>query len=430
MAAGVFQALPPGAPQVAFLRELQQVQGNRAVARLIQRAAPAHIVSARAAPPVLADLQAFRDRGPRSAGAPGTILSIQRSTGRSANRLLQRCGGEVHEGCSCAEEPELEPVSRTVEPAAGAQPIWRFTDGTPEAPSADLPDGSPFARMDAALLAMLGRSLTGKTFWRWVNDKPTNLGAALDLLAIADVNTLVQLYGRLEKAGLWGFIGTMTGLWSTSSLGITFNETGSIQAGLPEKTFCKDTAVGESYHLGKSCWREMVEPGTPGLHVCVPGEVHIDPHQTVSGKVPGVMVGGPSWVTFGSVCWYSLLNLVDHMQDVEGGRAVNVFTRRGQDYDRIKKQRSRIDGLVAKHPDLATQKPALDALEGRLNAVGVKMKPWAIRGFEGTDGSAEAKEVLDELTAIEAGIVDVEREINAAKAGDAMPPPGARSRYY
>ncbi len=350
--------------------------------------------------------------------------AVQRMINRPPTRLIQRCGGEVHEGCACADEPA--PVSRTPDTATTTAPIRRFTDGTADAPSPDLPDGSPYAGMPAPLLDMLRRTLTGKTCAYWAGQKPTNLGAAIGLLSSADINTLMQLHKRLTGVGLWSFIGTMTEVWSTSSLGIHFNETGSIQGGLPEKSFCKDTAVGELYHSGRSCWREMVDPGTPGLHVCVPGEVHIDPHQTVSGKIPGVGFGGPSWVSFGSVCWYSLLTLVDHMKDVEGGRAVNVFTRRGQDYGRIKDIRPRIDGLVKEHPDLAGQKAALDALDARLDAVGKTMEPWAIRGFEGTDGSAEAKGVLDELTAIESGITDVDRLVTEAGTADVAPPPGSR----
>lgn len=335
----------------------------------------------------------------------------------------------MHDGCGCAEGKPRDDLLPLPAPAAGVQPIRRFTDGTPEAPSPDLPDGSQYASLPAPLLAMLRRTLAAKSYWRWVNGKPTNLGAALELVGNSDINTLVQLYTRLNALGLWTYIGTIKGLWSTSSLGIDFTESGSIQGALPEDKFCKDTAVGESYHKGKSCWREMVDPGTPGLHVCVPGGVHIDPHQAVSGKGTGISFGGASWVSFPSRCMYSLMSWIDHMRDVEGGRAVNVFTRRDQDYQRIERERTRIDGLLTEHPGLSTQKDALAALSRRLDTVGVTMRGWALRGFEGIDGSAEAKVVLDELTAIEQGISEVGQAVTTATTADTTPPPGAKEPY-
>lgn len=75
MAAGVFQAIPPGALRMAFLQDLQRVQGNRAVARVIQRDPPTPTVIAGTAPPVPADLQAFRGRGPMPAAATGTTVT-------------------------------------------------------------------------------------------------------------------------------------------------------------------------------------------------------------------------------------------------------------------------------------------------------------------------------------------------------------------
>ena len=348
-----------------------------------------------------------------------------------ARAPIQRCGGEVHEGCSCADDAarhqddDHEP-SAPVAQRSLSRTIQRFTDGTPEAPSPDLPDGSPYASLPAPLLDMLRRTLAAKSFWRWANGKPTNLGKALDLLGPADINTLVQLQKRLSGAGLWGFIGTMKTVWSTSSLGINFDETGSIQGGIAKDKFCKDSSIGQSYHSGKQCWREMVDPGTPGLHVCLPGEVHIDPHQTVSGSARGIQFGGGSWISFPSLCFYDLLSLAGHMMDVEGGRAVNVFTRRDHAYQTIDKLRKRIEPLKARNPSLTSQLASLDALSGRLDTQSAIMRGWAIRGFEGDDGSAEAKAVVAEIVAVEEAFKPIEAAlVEPERTESGLPPPGA-----
>ena len=331
------------------------------------------------------------------------MLRLQVAAGnRAVSRMLvvQRCGGEVHAGCPCAEE--ATPVQR-----GGVQQdtVQRFTDGTPEAPSPELPPGSPYAGMHPDLLAMLGRTLVAKTYWHWVNVRPTNLGAALDALGAADINTLVQLHIKLAAAGLWGNIQTIKGVWSTSSLGVDYNGPDMSAAVDGNPDFCRDTAIGESMHKGQSCWRQMVTPGTPGLHACMPGSVHIDPHQTVeTSRGTGWAFGGRWGVRLVDRCKYAFAAWFDHMADVEGGRPVNVFTRVDQDRKRIAQLRG---GLTGDAAHIA----ALDALNARLDALTPTLRRWATTGMEGSDEpAAEVSTVQAELTAIEDGVAKVDQE--------------------
>jgi hypothetical protein len=308
--------------------------------------------------------------------------------------------------------------------------VQRFTDGTPDAPSPELPPGSPYASMDGELLAMLGRTLTGKTLWNFKNKSPTNLGAALDLLGPADINTLVQLRKRLADVGMWSYITTISAVWSTSSLGVDFAGPGGMQEAVDgHKDFCKDTVVGEViYHKGKSCWREMVDPGTAGLHVCLPGSVHIDPHQAVEKeRGTSVELGGDGWgIKLGERCKYAFFAWLDHMGDVEGGKDVNVFTRfdnlRKSEGGRVQEVRQRVRDLGGKHADFAERSLArLATLDTRLAALEPTLRAWAIKGFEGTDGGADTKRVLGELDAIEKELASVRQECSSLELRDNPP---------
>ena len=74
MTAGVFEAMPPGALRMDLLMRMQGLQGNRAVARIVQRDPPTPTVIAGEAPPVPADLQTFRDKGAMPAAVAGTTV--------------------------------------------------------------------------------------------------------------------------------------------------------------------------------------------------------------------------------------------------------------------------------------------------------------------------------------------------------------------
>ena len=364
-------------------------------------------------------------------------LNIQRSATRSApgSGLIQRCNGEVHAGCACAENvpgvlPLLhdgeddhrngEVLSRTVQrDAASAQVVQRdFVDGTVDAPSPDLPPGSQYASMDPELLAMLGRTLTRKTLWIFNGAQATNLGMALDHLSPADINTLVQLHTRMSAVGLWHFIDTISGVWSTSSLGVDFTGPGGIEAEVDARPdFCKDTAIGESYHQGQSCWREMVPSGTPGLHVCGPGSIHIDPHQTVESERGTGWTFGDWSIQFTEVCKYSFLAWIGHMMDVEGGRDVNVFTRFDHDRTsrpegRITQVRTELETLRGTDAEFVERTlPRLAALDDRLAALEPILRGWAAQGLEAGNGPADAQRVLGELDAVEAEADQIRNEI-------------------
>jgi hypothetical protein len=257
---------------------------------------------------------------------------------------------------------------------------------------------------------MLGRTLVAKTFWRWAG-KAKNLGEAMDLLGSDDINTLVQLCRRLKGAGLFSSIQSISGLWSTSSLGITFAPANAIGPAALGQKFCKDDSLGQSYHPGKECWREKVEPGSPGLHVCLPGEVHIDPHQAVSSvlpEAPGIQFGGGSLISFPTFCVYSLIALVGHMGDVVGERPVNVFERYAADRKKIAACRERLGKLEHQHDDA---RDGLVLLDKRLDPISAVLRRWSIQGLEGGDGTAEATQTLDQLSSIESEIDRVDSNL-------------------
>lgn len=348
---------------------------------------------------------------------PASWYALQRTAGNRAVTSLfatvQRCGDERRAGCPCVDEA---PAVQT-QPVGQGHVAQRFVDGTPDSPSADLPPGSQYVGMTADLLAMLGRTLVAKTYWHWVNTRPTNLGAALDALGPADLNTLVQLHRRLSAIGLWSSIQTIKSVWSTSSLGVSYNGSDMSAVVNSHRAFCKDTVVGESYHPGKLCWREMVTPGLPGLHVCMPGEVHIDPHQTVeTTSGTGWRFGGRWGIELAPRCRYAIGAWFGHMADVEGGRAVNVFTRNDRLAARIGELRRRTEGFQQTHQSLATEvSSSLDAQRARLDALAPTLRRWAVQGFEGTDPTTETQRVLGELTAVEAEVDAAESRLDTAR---------------
>jgi hypothetical protein len=367
-----------------------------------------------------------RQRVPESASqAPlgvDLLLRLQRSVGNAAvsnlvrstrrSTPLQRgCGAECTcETCQSSAAAKERVMAQAALPSGGSPSLQgEFVDGTADAPSDQLPPGSAYASMDADLLAMLGRTLKAKSFWRWANARPTNLGAALDLLGPADLDTLVQLKGRLMARGLWANIETIRNLWSTSSLGVDYNGPSMQSAVDASDQFCKDTMVGESYHDG-SCWREVVQANTPGLHFCTPNSVHIDPHQTSVGRHWGIDVGGDSIIgSRSNVCSYSLVAFISHMTDVEGGRAVNMFER----FEALSARIARLKDGAAKRSD-----PVAIGAVSRLNdydqkaqALAPVLRGWAVQGFEGGDAGPQVQRTDQEMDTIEQGCKQVEADL-------------------
>lgn len=206
-----------------------------------------------------------------------------------------------------------------------------------------------------------------------------------------------------------------------SSLGIDFTETGGMQAAVEAGNFCKDDSIGQIYHSGKDCWREMVDSGTPGLHACFPGSIHIDPHQTVSGRAPGIEFGYGGF-GFRMFCFYNLLSLVGHMADVEGGRPVNVFTREPALRARIQPTADRIAGQVAAHPELSTHQSAVAGLAARLDTVEPVLRRWSVQGLEGGDGTPEVSRVLGEIQAVENELDSARELLDNLDAGSSPQP--------
>ena len=72
--ANAFAAMPTGGLQAEMLRRMQGVQGNRALARIIQREPPTPSAIAGQPAAVPAELQTFRDKGPMPAAVAGTTV--------------------------------------------------------------------------------------------------------------------------------------------------------------------------------------------------------------------------------------------------------------------------------------------------------------------------------------------------------------------
>ena len=258
---------------------------------------------------------------------------------------------------------------------------------------------------------MLGRTLKAKTFWRFAGGQPTNLEKAIDLLPVADIDTLVQLKTRMSAYGLWSYVETIKGLWSTSSLGIEYNGPTMQNAIDGSKNFCKDTMVGESYHGGASCWREVVAANTPGLHFCAPNSIHIDPHQTSVGKGWGIEVGGGKIGTRNDVCSYSLLAFISHMADVEGGRTVNMFERYDKLVERIKVLRPKAEQHDAANLPPGRLAARVNDLDQRAQVIRPVLQAWAAQGFEGGDAGAQVKSTDATMDEIENGCEEIEAAV-------------------
>lgn len=348
---------------------------------------------------------------PGSGVSLGLLAGLQRVAGNAAvHHLVQRSATVKRCG---ADEPAAQVAQR-----AAILFVQRddYQDGTPENPNPELPPGSAYAHLDPELRATLGRTLTAHAYGPWAGSKPTNLGAALDQMGVENINTLVQLKGRMFPIGLWSKVETIKNVWTTSSLGIDYNGP-SMQGDLDAaQNFCKDTSIGEAYHSG-NCWREVVEANTPGLHFCTPNSIHIDPHQTSVGQQGGVQFGGGSIMSYrGNYCKYSLIAFVSHMMDVEGGRAVNVFHRYAMMRDRIRTLRDRAQKMRERGLNVDAQVTTLETLEQRRLALDPTLRGWAVQGFEGGDAGAEAARVGKEMNDIEAQCQRVTTELEGVEA--------------
>jgi hypothetical protein len=200
---------------------------------------------------------------------------------RSSPITLQRCGAEIHEGCPCAQGKALPPLSMPALPVAQLQPT------TDQPAPGDLKADSPYRRLPAPLLAVIKKSYTDKTMLFGHGDQES-LDDVLDRQSTTVISALVRIYSR--GAAIWSFVDSIVWVWITDNWGMEFKPTGgNLQGTLKnDPRFCKDSALGQIYHSGSECWREMTDGGA-GLHVCLGGKtsMHVDPHMPVKKKGGG-----------------------------------------------------------------------------------------------------------------------------------------------
>jgi hypothetical protein len=139
----------------------------------------------------------------------------------------------------------------------------------------------------------------------------------MDLLQPPELDALRQVHSRLAALGWWRHLTTMTTVWATTSLGIDYSATTPLSdLADASKGFCIDTLLGGIMHRPHTCWREIVAPGTPGLHLCGPSSVHVDTHQVSGSSIPGISYGPDGLGVEERVCWYISPSLIDHWRDV------------------------------------------------------------------------------------------------------------------
>jgi len=213
--------------------------------------------------------------------------------------------------------------------------------------SCSLPPSSPFASWPTALLETLCRSyqahgskVDGRTIaslpeaFEWGNEKePADFAEALTK---AHVENIKVVYDRaVLHSGLWKFVDFIFENWKSDNCGMVFSMTFENKHSLrsfldASPRFCRDTPYMQYFHQDHKgagervlvpthqCWREVVN-GSPGLHICLKNNdhfnnsVHVDPHQIVTGKYPGICTESAE---LGGTCQYDLLSMVKHGYDI------------------------------------------------------------------------------------------------------------------
>lgn len=357
---------------------------------------------------------------------PQTLLRLQRTHGNAAvcqlvgpaaratptvtaSAQVQRCGGEVHDGCSCAEdteEPALDPGATVADQAAngpGATSVQR--DGPTPAADADktaIPADSPWARTPPRLMTVLTASYRNNTMM-FAHGPDETLVQVLDRVGLSVISIASEIYERMQARGIWGFVKDITWVWLTTSRGLTFNTTGGLRGAVNSNPgFCKEFLVASmAYHGTTDMWRELVTTGTPGLHIGAaeePASVHIDMHQ--------VALPPPLFNT--GYCAYDPIALVGHWGDLQGNDST-VFSRADSDRSRMDAEARTISAGRTTAPNRAGDLDALNArltlAQARMNGILPRLRMLATAGMEGeqeatkTDG-AEVDAIDTEVTAI------------------------------
>lgn len=372
-----------------------------------------------------------------SATRARAVLGMQAELGNAAvARMLrvQRCGGQVHAGCGCAggagQAREDEEVLR-----ADGRAVQRQPNPPPSAATEDksqLKPDSPYRKFPGPLIETLRRSYQAQSML--MGHKPDeSLDDVLDRISLASLNGLAQVYSR--AGGLWDFVDTITWTWATSSRGFRFKPAkGGLQAAvIADPRFCKDTKVGQIYHSGQECWREMVTGG-PGLHVCIGGEYefHIDPHQAVAGKGHGALTGiakgaaavlglgfggifgaaaaaaatdqllGGGSGDMGDYCIYDPVGFLSHGKDVFlGGNEPDVPERADNAQSEIGNLLGRIGKLSSEHAkDCAGFKTDLETDRDNLKKLMPKLRAFSAGQYNLDPGQPVAQQVGDRMQQI------------------------------
>jgi hypothetical protein len=304
--------------------------------------------------------------GPQAAG---WWLALQRAAGNravtDALQTVQRCGGEVHEGCACAAT--VGDVQRDAAPGAATQ-VQRDDEKDP----ADL-TGTPFAALDPTLK----EKLKDRSIFAWT--KPT-LAESLDGMSNASLAVLARVGSMISTSAsfLWPFVASLArDGWITDNFGlrITWTDAAAVEAALVgDKNFCKDNPLTAKYYHGTtSAYRQIpTTKGAPSMHVVTAGttEVHIDAHQPVEGKEE-------SWPWAGQ-CDYDWKAWTGHAGDVTGGGAGGARGTAIGRYGVAKGSINQARGSV--HYDKQADEPQLAEAERNLVAIEMVVQKYAAMG--------------------------------------------------
>src|SRR5215472_10693857 len=246
------------------------------------------------------------------------------------------------------------------------------------------------------------------------------LGQVLDRIGMSAVSIASEIYQRMNACGIWSHVKDITWIWLTTSRGLTFDTTGAgLRAAVNgHSNFCKEFLVASmAYHGLTEMWRELVEPGTPGLHIGAgeePAGVHIDMHQ----------VGVPFGLGY---CDYDPVALFDHWGDLQENGAT-IFSKADGVRQHAATVKDRIDHILTTQPehsgDVTGPAERRDRAQARLDAILPRLRLLATAGMEG-EQQATAKYDA-ELTAIDAELSGVEADLAVATAPAGAGTPAAR----
>jgi hypothetical protein len=345
------------------------------------------------------------------AGSPlaaGWWHTLQRAPGNravvDALAPVQRCGGEVHEGCACAG-PDSRAVGEDVQRDVVHDTATQVQRDDTKDP-ADL-TGTPFDALDATLK----KKLTDRSVFAWT--KPT-LAASLDDMSNASLAVLARVGAMISANApfLWAFVASLgRNGWITDNFGmrIGWTDASAVEAALvANKGFCKDNPLTAKYYHGTtSAYRQI--PSTKGaasMHVVTAGstEVHIDAHQPVEGKEESGLWAGQ--------CDYDWKAWTGHASDVTGGGAGGARGTAVGRYGVAKGSINQARGSV--HYDKQADEPTLADAERNLVAIETTVQKYAAMGayveneFEGDKLMRQDRPTMEKLERAEALIRQVD----------------------